>query len=46
MNYDEKETLPISRNEFAELEIFKNIQFEKLIILILEFFSIFNLLIL
>ncbi|MBQ3720415.1 MAG: GGDEF domain-containing protein [Fibrobacter sp.] len=30
MNYDEKETLPISRNEFAELEIFKNIQFEKL----------------
>ena len=30
MNYDEKETLPISRNEFSQLEIFKNIQFEKL----------------
>lgn len=30
MNYDEKETLPISRNEFARLEVFKNIQFEKL----------------
>lgn len=30
MNYDEKETLPISRNEFTHLEIFKNIQFEKL----------------
>ena len=30
MNYDEKETLPITRNEFTNLEIFKNIQFEKL----------------
>ena len=30
MNYDEKETVPISRNEFAQLEIFKNVQFEKL----------------
>jgi len=30
MNFDEKETLPISRNEFTSLEIFKNIQFEKL----------------
>ena len=30
MNFDELETLPISRNEFSELELFKNVQFEKL----------------
>lgn len=30
MNYDDRETLPISRNEFSNLEIFKNVQFEKL----------------
>ena len=30
MNYDELETLPISRNTFSQLDIFKNVQFEKL----------------
>ena len=30
MNYDELETLPISRNTFYELDIFNNVQFEKL----------------
>ena len=30
MNYDCPETLPISRNEFSQIELFKNIQFEKL----------------
>ena len=30
MNYDELETLPISRNTFYNLDIFKNVQFEKL----------------
>lgn len=30
MNFDRLETLPISRNEFSSLELFKNVQFEKL----------------
>lgn len=30
MNFDRLETLPISRNEFSQLELFKNVQFEKL----------------
>ena len=30
MNYDELETLPISRNTFYNLDIFKNVQYEKL----------------
>ena len=30
MNYDELETLPISRNTFYDLDIFNNVQFEKL----------------
>ena len=30
MNYDELERLPISRNTFSQLDIFKNVQFEKL----------------
>ena len=30
MNYDCPETLPISRNEFSQIELFRNIQFEKL----------------
>jgi len=30
MNYSELETLPISRNEFSQLEIFKNVSFESL----------------
>ena len=30
MNYDCPETLPISRNEFSQIHIFKNIQFEQL----------------
>lgn len=30
MDYNKLEMLPISRNEFSRLEIFKNVQFEKL----------------